>query len=284
MQFCRARSLDEAFQLLCDWGEDARVLAGGTDVMVQQNRGEAMPAALIHIESIKSLSTINHAERTTIGTLCTHCQLASDAGMASRNPALARAAGLVGGWQTQSVGTIGGNICNASPAADLAAPMLIADAHVILASESGERRLALADFLLDRRTTARRADELLTSIDVEPLRAGHAEVYLKVGRRGAMDVAIAGLALRLGISDKGTVETARVAVCAVAPTPRRVAKAEAALLGTTLDDAAMAAAGQALQAASTPIDDARGTASYRRRLLPRLLKEAVRQCSGEMRP
>jgi carbon-monoxide dehydrogenase medium subunit len=268
---------------LSEWGEEGRLLAGGTDVMAQYNAGEIAPGALIHIGGIAPLSFISVNGRTTIGALSTHCNLAADAAFSARHPAVANAARLVGGWQTQAIGTVGGNLCNASPAADLAPPLLVADAHLTLASISGERRLPLDEFIIGRRATARRPDELLTLIDLDPLPPDGAEQYIKLGRRGAMDVAIVGVAVRLGLCGDGTIETARVAVCSVAATPRRVAEAEAALTGAPLAAGALAAAGQALVAAVDPIDDARGTASYRRRVLPGLLERAVLRCGEEIR-
>ncbi|MBT4490556.1 MAG: xanthine dehydrogenase family protein subunit M [Rhodospirillaceae bacterium] len=282
MRFYRAHSIDEALELLSEWGEDGCLLAGGTDLMAQYGRGEIAPGALIHIEGIEQLSIISSGTRTQIGALTSHRELAADAEIAAGHPALASAAGLVGGWQTQAAGSLGGNICNASPAADLAPPLLVADAHVTLTSKSGERRLALNEFFMDRRATARRPDELLTVIGLEPLPPGSAECYLKLGRRGAMDVAIVGLAVRLSLAGDGAIKAARVAVCSVAATPRRVPEVEAALTGTRIEPDALAEAGRALAEAASPIDDARGTASYRRRVLPGLLERAVMQCGEEI--
>lgn len=277
MRFCRANSIAEAVELLGQWGDDAWVLAGGTDAMVQYQRGEISPGAFVHVEGIAELASITTNGVTAVGALTTHRRLATDAQIVAGHPALAHAASTVGGWQTQAIGTLGGNIANASPAADTIAPLLVADAVVTLVGSSGERRLALTDFLIDRRRTARRSDELLTAIDLEPLPDDSAETYLKVGRRSMMDVAVVGLAVRLGF-DGDTVTSARVATCAVAPTPRRAEAAEAILTGSRLDADAVAAAGQALVAGSAPIDDARGSASYRRRVLPGLLERAVTEC------
>jgi carbon-monoxide dehydrogenase medium subunit len=282
LRFCRAHSLEEALEWLSEWGEDGCLLAGGTDAMMQLKRGEIAPGALIYIEGIGTLSSISANGRTSIGALATHAALAASGEIASRQPALASAARLVGGWQTQAVGTVGGNICNASPAADLAPPLLVAGSQVTLASKGGERRLPLDEFFLGRRATARRPDELLTAIDLEPLPPRSAECYLKLGRRGAMDVAVAGLAVRLTMGGGDTIAAARVAVCALAATPRRIPEAEAALAGARLEAGALADAGQALAAAVSPIDDARATASYRRRVLPGLLARAVLQCGGEI--
>ncbi len=283
MQFCRATTLEEALQARVIWGDDGRLLAGGTDVMVQFLHGEIRPAALIHIEGIESLSHVTLGVRTSLGALTTHRTIATTDELLVRHPALARAAGTVGGWQTQMKGTVGGNICNASPAADTLPPLLVGDAYVTLLSAAGERRLSLGDFILDRRTTALAADELLTAVDLEPLPDGSAEVYLKLGRRGAMEVALVGLAVRLGFAEDGSVGDARVAVCSVGPVPRRVPEAEAALIGSALTADVLEEAGAALLAAASPIDDARSSANYRRRTLRGLLERATRHCQEELR-
>jgi len=278
MQFRRARTTDEALDQLGELGDDARILAGGTDVVVQYLQGEIAPEVLVHIEGIEDLATVSVHRRTVLGSLVTHRVLATGEALDMAHPALAASARTVGGWQTQAVGTIGGNICNASPAADTAAPLLVADAHVTLASRIGTRRLALTDFFVDRRRTAIAPDEILISIDLEPLPTGAGEVYLKLGRRGAMEVALVGMAVRLGFAADGTVDSARIAVCSVAPTPRRVPDAEEALIGSRLDAPALDAAGEALRAAARPIDDARASASYRVRTLGGLLERAAIRC------
>lgn len=283
MQFCRVTTLDEALRARADWGDDGRLLAGGTDVMVQFLHGQIRPGALIHIEGIGSLSAISANGRTSLGALTTHRTIATSDSLRTRHPALAKSAATVGGWQTQVKGTIGGNICNASPAADTVPPLLVGDAHVTLMSTAGERRMPLGDFILDRRSTALHQDELLTAVDLEPVPNGSAEVYLKLGRRGAMEVALVGLAVRLAFTDAGSVADARVAVCSVGPVSRRVPEAEAALVGSTLTAEALRDAGAALLAAAAPIDDARSSANYRRRTLSGLLERAARQCQEESR-
>ncbi len=284
MQFRRARTLDEALDLLGELGDDALILAGGTDVVIQYLAGETAPETLLHIEGIEDLATVSLNQRTTLGPLVTHRVLATDRAITTAHPALATSAGTVGGWQTQAVGTIGGNICNASPAADTAPPLLVADAYVTLASRRSERRLALTDFFLDRRRTVMAPDEMLTAIDLDPLPPGAGEVYLKLGRRGAMEVALVGMAVRIGFASDGTVDSARVALCSVAPTPRRVPDAEEVLIGSRLDAGVFDAAGEALRAAASPIDDARARASYRMRTLRGLLERAAIQCRDAVTP
>jgi len=274
MEFHALRSEDEALERLAELGDDARILAGGTDLVLQHRRGETHASAWLSIGRLGGLRPIEELEdRVEVGALATHRAIGRDPAIARRHAAIAAAAATVGGWQTQAVGTVGGNVCNASPAADLMPPLLIADAEVRLVSRSGERVVGLEDFVVDRRRTARRPDELVTGIRLPapPPRSG--EVYLKVAPRTAMEVAIVGIAVRLTLSADGDVIDARIAACAVAPHPFRARSAERALVeGSTQ---AVAEAGRSLAAEAHPIDDARASARYRRLVLPGLLARAV---------
>ncbi len=278
MEFRSAETVAEAVETLTDFGAEAQVLAGGTDVMIQQMRREITPSLLLHIGRIPDLDEVTVNGATRLGALVTHHRLATDPLIGERYPALAEAAGTVGGWQTQEVGTIGGNVCNASPAADTAPPLLVAGALFHLEGPSGHRAVSGEEFFIDRRVTARRPEELLVGIELPDVPPQTGETYVKLGRRSAMEVAIVGLAARLTIDPEGTVERARIAVCSVAPRPFRATVAEEILQGSHLEDDAVAEAGAALLAASSPIDDARATASYRRRVLPGILARAVAAC------
>ncbi len=278
MQFCRAGSIDEAVAELEHWGDDCRVLAGGTDLMLQFRRGEVAPGALVHIGRVEALRGLSTNGVTRLGALATHSELGSSTDLCERHPALVQSARTVGGWQTQAVGTLGGNICNGSPAADTIAPLLVAGAQVELRSARGDRRVDLEDFLVGRRTTVRAPDELLVAIEADPLPSDGGEVYLKVGRRGAMDVAIVGLAVRLRVAEDGVVSSARVALCSAGPVPFRATGAESMLVGSRAEVEAVDAAGVALVDAASPIDDGRATARYRSRVLSGLLARAVSAC------
>jgi len=153
--------------------------------------------------------------------------------------------------------------------------LLVANARVDAASSAGRRSLPLDEFLVDRKRTALAPNELVTSISLERPGARTGEIYLKVGRRAAMEVALVGLAVCVRLDEDDAIADARIAVCAVGPKAVRVHEAEAALAGTRGEDAAVAEAGSLLQGAARPIDDVRGTARYRSRVLPGLLARAV---------
>jgi carbon-monoxide dehydrogenase medium subunit len=281
VDFVSVTSVTEAVAHLAEHGDSSQVLAGGTDVMIQQMRREITPLRLLHVGGITDLGGITTNGVIRIGPLTTHRSLATDPTILRAAPALASAAATVGGWQTQAVGTIGGNVCNASPAADTVPPLLVAGASFELSSATGSRTVAGDDFFIERRLTARRPDELLTAITFDPPPERTGESYLKVGRRSAMEVAIVGVAVRLTLDVDGTVERARVAACSVAPRPFRVTAAEAALQGSRLEPEAVEQAGADLVAAASPIDDTRATASYRLRILPGVLARCVAEAATQ---
>ena len=278
MEFCSTGSIAEALASLDELGEGAQILAGGTDVMIQYSSRQISPSALVHIGRIPGLDLIESNAAMSIGPLTTHRKLATDPDIAAGLPALREAAATVGGWQTQEVGTVGGNLCTASPAADTAPPLLVADAVAELTSLDGTREVPLHEFFLGRRQTARRSGEILTGITAKPIQPGTTETYLKLGRRSAMEVAIVGLAVRLTADEADRITSARIAVCSVAPQPYRAFEAEAALEGNQMGSDVIGEAGELLAASSSPIDDARATAKYRRSVLPRLLSRAVDAC------
>jgi carbon-monoxide dehydrogenase medium subunit len=275
VEFTSAASVEEVTAHLVEHGTAAQILAGGTDVMLQQARGEISPELLIHIGRIPGLTGVTANGTVRIGPLTTHHDLATNHLVLITARALAEAAATVGGWQTQAIGTIGGNVCNASPAADTAAPLLVAGASFELTGPAGSRMVPGDAFFVGRRQTARASDEILTAIVLPHPAERTGDAYLKVGRRSAMEVAVVGLAVRITLDIDGTVERARIATCSVAPAPMRMVEAEEILQGSRLDPQAINAAGDALTRAASPIDDARATATYRTRVLPGLLARAL---------
>ena len=277
MGFYSAATVEDALRALQERGSRTRVIAGGTDVMIQRMTGE-LPRSetLVYIGRIPELrGVVSSGGTIRIGALTTHWDLRSDPIITAHLPSFAEAAATVGGWQTQEVATIGGNLCNASPAADLAAPVVMSGATLVLVGSGGVSRIAADRFFKGRRRSALEVGQLLVSIEVpEPPQLSW-ESYFKVGRRSAMEVALVGLAARFSFAD-GVVADARLVFCSVAPVPVRARKAEEALVGTTLDGDAVDLAALGAVGAVEPIDDQRATASYRRVLVARLIRKAAR--------
>jgi CO/xanthine dehydrogenase FAD-binding subunit len=216
VEFVTAESVEHGLDWLSNRGEHTLPVAGGTDVMIQLARKECSAATLLSLSKLEppfSSIEFDPSGNCRIGASVTHRTIATDARIKERFPALAAAAATVGGYQTQAVGTIGGNICNASPAADLLPPLLVYDAKIelIRAGVSEPRSLKLSEFLVGRRATRRESTELVSTIVIPTDGITH-DVYLKVGRRSATEVAIVGLAVRVGCADSGG-EITNIAVC-----------------------------------------------------------------------
>jgi carbon-monoxide dehydrogenase medium subunit len=272
-------TLAEALELVTELGLSGRVLAGGTDLMVQYLRREIRPEHVVYIGGLDELRPRSFDGRLHFGALVTHRELAEDHLVRQELPALAEAAAQVGGWQTQNIGTVGGNLCNASPAADLPPPLLLGNADVTLRSLQGERSVPLQEFLLGRRQTVLEPGELLVSVTVDRPPAGSVEAYVKLGRRRAMEIAIVGLAMRLSFdSHVKEVVDARVAVCAASPRPYRAHDAERVLIGSRLERAALDEAGELVAASAAPVDDVRASANYRRAVIQSLVVRAAERC------
>jgi len=200
-----------------------------------------------------------------------------------RYAALAEGAGVVGSLQTMNMATIGGNVCNAAPSADTAPALLVYEAEAVIIGPDGRRTLPIADFFRGPGETALAPDELLAELRLPTPPAGTGAVYQRNTPRKQMDIAVVGVAIALTLSGD-TIERARVALGAVAPTPLRASGAEAALEGQTASDEAFAKAAEAAAQDSSPITDMRASADYRRHLVKvmttRLLTEAATRAKG----
>ena len=249
------RSLAEALDIMA--AHTPRPLAGGTDLYPALTGAFVARAALDWMD-LSGVTALRGVSATRIGALATWTELAQ-ADLPPAMRALAQAAVQVGGRQVQNRGTVVGNLCNASPAADGVPPLLILDAEVELASAAGTRRLPLADFLRGNRRTARRPDELAVALHLPALPAGESR-FAKLGTRRQLVISIVMAAGLLRLED-GRVAEARVAVGACSAVARRLGGLEAALLGRTPAEAAALIASSPLEL--DPIGDIRGTAEYR---------------------
>ena len=258
--YLRPESLDEALQAL--GSGSLTILAGGTD-FYPARVGRPLDDDVLDITAIRGLRGIrDHGEHWRIGALTTWTDVLG-AELPHCFDGLKLAAREIGGMQIQNTGTVVGNVCNASPAADGVPCLLALDATVELASAAGERSVPIGAFITGNRATVRRSDELVVGIVIPKAAEGMASTFLKLGARKYMVIWIVMVAIMIG-RDGDRVGDARVAVGACAPVAKRLPALEAALAGRALDhDLGMVAAEEHLRQALAPIDDMRGSADYR---------------------
>ena len=269
--------VSEAMKLLAEHREKATILAGGTDLVPKINYYELKPEVLLYIGGL-GLDYIKEEDgKLVIGAATPTGKLAASDLVAEKASALAEAARQCGSVAIRTTATIGGNLANASPAADLATPLLVMDAELRLASAEGERTVAVKDFFTGPGETVLKPDELIVEVSV-PLLKGKS-VFLKLGRRKAMTLSVVNAAVRLEM-DGETCNDARIALGAMAPTPLRCTKAEELIKGKVLDETLIAECAAEAVAESDPVDDQRATAWYRKKAGTALVARALAQTAG----
>jgi len=276
-ELLQPRSLTEALEMKRDYGEKARVLAGGTDLLVLLKDGKLKTDAVMSLRNLGELNFIREERQgVTLGALVSHNAVATSSIVRQKFPDLAEACMQVGATQIQNLGTVGGNLCNASPAADTAPPLLLMDALLTLASTRGERRIAIHDFFLGPRQTVLQADEILKEIVIPQTTGRRGATYLKLGRRQAMEIAIVGLgvAIHLNGSDR-VVSECRVAMGSVAPTVVRARGAEAILRDREITSELVDEVAAVAAEAARPISDVRASAQYRLDMIRVLCRQAT---------
>lgn len=271
--------LDEALTVLSEHaglGRRAQVLAGGTDLLVQMRGLDREPRTIVDIKKLAETNRLDlGSDPIFIGAAIPSAVLNENADFVALLPGLAEAADLIGSTQIQGRATLGGNLCNASPAGDTIPAMIAVGAVCVIAGSGGTRRLPVEDFVTGVGTNALKADELLLGLEVPQPAPRTGNAYLRFIPRTEMDIAVAGCGVSVTLDESGTCTAARVGIGAVAPTALLVPAAAEALVGTKLDDAALAAAGQACSEAASPISDKRGTADYRRKVVGVLCRRAA---------
>jgi CO/xanthine dehydrogenase FAD-binding subunit len=277
--YARPDSLPEALALVAGGGW--RVLAGGTD-LYPATQTQVLAGPILDITALADLRGI----ATQQGGLCIGaCTTWAEIVAADLPPALhmlQQAAVEVGGRQIQTAGTIGGNLCNASPAADGVPPLLALDAEVEIAGPGGTRRLPLSAFLTGPRRTALGLGEILTGVTIPAQALAGRSAFLKLGARRHLVISIAMVAARV-VAQGGRVAQVALAVGACSAVAVRLPGVEAALAGASLDQAAARIDDAAVAAALSPLDDLRGTAAYRAQAAAELLRRAVAQAAGQDR-
>ena len=275
---CLADALDE----LAAHGERARIVAGGTDVLVELQRGVKPTSTLIDVSALHELKYVRRSGDTVaIGGLATHNDVLAVPFAREAMLPLAQACIEVGAPQIRTRGTIAGNLVTASPANDTIAPLIALDADLVLLSRAGgERVVALADFYTGFRATRLRPDELVREIRFRALDAGRHGVFLKLGLRRAQAISVIDIAVVLTLASDSTVSEARIALGCLAPTVVRAFSAEAYLAGKRLDASTCAEAGRLACDDASPIDDIRGSAAYRRTTLAALVAAALKRIAS----
>lgn len=280
------RSLDAALSLLADPG--STVLAGGTDLLVQLRSGRPSPRALVDVKAVPELRVLElGAQGLRLGAAVSCSELSEHESVRHAYPGLMEAAELIGSMQIQSRATVGGNLCNGSPAADTTPALLALGAECLVRGPRGERRVPLEAFLLGPGRTVLGPGELLVEVCVPPPPPGAADAYLRFIPRGEMDIAVVGAGVFVQLGPDGRCLAARVALGAVAPTAILVPEAAQALVGSRLEASDLERAAAAAGRAGEPISDKRGPAGYRRRLASVLTRRALaiaRERSRERSP
>jgi len=256
---------------------DSRVFAGATDLIPQIRSGRPEPGLLVDLKRIDRLTALAEGDTSwTIGAATPTSRLTEDPSFSGQFPGLSEAAGLIGSDQIQNRSSLGGNLCNASPAADSVPAMLVNEARAVVATADGTRTVPVSDVTTGPGATSLQAGEFIVEFEVDKPPANTGDAYLRMTPRTEMDIAVVGAGARVTLDADGNCTEARVALGAVAPMARRVSDAEAALVGKPINDETLAAVAAAASAACDPIDDKRGTIEYRKQVAGVLAKRAVK--------
>ena len=282
--YVKAKTLEEASALLAEHNGDARPFAGATDLLIRIERGFLHPAKMVDIKNLPGFRAINALDNDwlRIGAAVTMNEMVIHRDVESRYPLLAEACQSVASYQLRNRATIGGNICNASPAADSAPALICYGAEAIIHGPQGERRVTVEDFFQGVGQTALERGELLTAIEIPPPPDGAVGRFLKLGRTTVGDISVMNVAV-LGWPDENAASGAswRTVLGSVAPTPIRAPQAEKLLAGDT-SPAGIEAAARAAADTARPIDDIRASAAYRTDMVRVYTRRGVEHVLAEL--
>ena len=287
LEYFAPKSTAETLELVSKLGNRAKILAGGTDLMVVMKAQAIKPECIIDINGVQEFRTITcePGKGAVIGTNAKLSEIQFSAAIQAKYPALAYATGEIGSSQVRNMGSLGGNSCNASPAAETPTPLVALNAKVVVNSVSGERELPLEDFILGVRKLALVEGEMLTKFVLPEPAAKSACRYAYMGRRDAMEIDCVNMAVNIELENDGeTVKAVRLVMGSVSPRPLISQAVSALLVGKKLNDEIIEEAAEAAQGEAKPIDDIRASAEYRREIVKvlarRLLKEAYAAAKG----
>jgi CO/xanthine dehydrogenase FAD-binding subunit len=270
-------TLQEALQLLEEYGAELSVLAGGTDLVRDMNLEFKVPHGIMWIGRLGLEYIKDEGDLIRIGGATRMQTAGSSPALKEKAAAVARAAGKMASPPVRTLATLAGNLVTASPAADPGCALVGLRAEVVLTSTKGQRIVPLESFYTGPKTTVIRPDELLTEILVKPTQNGESSSYMKIGRRQALTLAVLNAASRVKLDSQGKVESVSISVGAAAPTLLRIKPAEAMLVGQVLSEEAIQEAGAIAAKEIRPIDDVHGTAWYKRKVAPVLVARTLRE-------
>lgn len=268
-------SLDDCLRLLAQRGPETKLLAGGTDLLPQMKNGVVIPKRVIDLSGVARVKILEcDAKGLRIGSAVPARQVEQDTRVRDTYTAVAESAALLGSVQVRNLASVGGNICNAAPSADMAPPLIAMEAQAVIAGPKGERRVPLSDFFTGVRKTVVGPDELLVEIFVPAPGPHSGGCYIRHTPRRELDIAVVGVSSQVTIAN-GVCAKARIALAAVAPTPVRATAAEAALEGKPLTPELIERAADLAGQAAKPISDQRGSADFRRHLVRVLTRRTL---------
>ena len=268
-------SLEDCLRLLAQRGPETKLLAGGTDLLPQMKNGVVIPKRVIDLSGVARVKILEcDAKGLRIGSAVPARQVEQDTRVRDTYTAVAESAALLGSVQVRNLASVGGNICNAAPSADMAPPLIAMEAQAVIAGPKGERRVPLSDFFTGVRKTVVGPDELLVEIFVPAPGPHSGGCYIRHTPRRELDIAVVGVSSQVTIAN-GVCAKARIALAAVAPTPVRATAAEAALEGKALTPELIERAADLAGQAAKPISDQRGSADFRRHLVRVLTRRTL---------
>ena len=277
-EYAAAATIDEAVSLLAARGTGAKILAGGTDILVQLREGLREADLVVDIKKIPELTAMSYSPQQglRLGASVPCYRIYENQEVAAAYPALADSARIIGGWQIQSRASIGGNLCNSSPAADSIPSLIALAATCHIAGPAGSRTVPVAEFCTAPGRNVLGRGEFLVTLEFAPPKPRGSSHYLRFIPRNEMDIAVVGAAAWVQLDAAGqTIQDARIALAAVAPTPMFAAEASAWLAGKPATEATLAQAGERAKKSAKPISDMRGPAEYRVHLVGVLTKRAL---------
>lgn len=268
LQYSSPASVDEALELLAETNQDPRILAGGTDLLIQLRAGARQARHLVDVKRIPEMNVLHADARAglRIGGAVPCAVLTEHSAAGELFPGLVEAVGLIGSTQIQGRATVAGNLCNGSPAADTTPSLLALGATCMIAGPGGRRELSIDEVVTAPGRTVLTPSELLVEIRVPPPARGSSDAYQRLIPRTEMDIAVVGVGVQVAVDSDGRCTAARIALGAVGPRAFLATEAAESLVGTTLDDEALARAGALASKIAQPISDKRGSAAYRREI------------------